>query len=351
MAGLASRLAQRGHQVSLLTFQGGEDQYAVADAVQRLRLPSTHGTGIPVLGRVQGLRRRWQTLADQLIASQPDVVLSFCDRNNVDVLIALGAATSQQTKLPVVVCERSDPSQQSAGRWRQVARRRLYSKAAAVVALTQTSANHLLPFGGNVVVIPSAVEEPTSFSDRDLACQQHSIVAAGRLEPEKGFDRLIKAFAMGLQASPAWKLIIHGQGSQLESLQDLAKQLGISERVTFPGWTSPLAPAIAEATVFCLSSRYEGFPSVVMEAMSMGVPTLSVDCESGPREIITHGVDGWLVEPTEEALAAGLKQLVENEAERERLGREGKKITQRFGWPAMVDQYERLLEECGQGTG
>ena len=350
MAGLASRLADRGHQVSLLTFQDGDDQYPVADAVQRLRLPQATGSSLPVVGRIQALRRRWRALGQQIVASRPDVVLSFCDRNNVDVLIALSEKGRQRTKVPVVVCERSDPSQQSAGRWRQIARRRLYPKAATVVALTKTAASYLSTFSGNVVVIPSAVDSPLVLSNRDQAGQQRSIVAAGRLEPEKGFDRLIRAFALGLGSNQDWKLIIYGQGSQLETLRDLAKQFSVDKRVNFPGWVSPLAPALAEATIFCLSSRYEGFPSVVMEAMSMGVPTISVDCESGPREIITQGVDGWLVEPTEAALAAGLKHLVADKPLRESLGQQGRKIAERLGWSAMVDQYESMLKTCSHDS-
>jgi glycosyltransferase involved in cell wall biosynthesis len=212
-----------------------------------------------------------------------------------------------------------------------------------VVALTDRAAEHLRSFSSRVCVIPSGIDPPQQLSDRSVAAENKRIVGAGRLEAEKGFDRLVEAFAHATATSPGWKLVIYGEGSLRQALQDRCAALGIDRRVEFPGWVSPLQPELAKATIFCLSSRYEGFPSVLLEAMSMGVPAISVDCESGPRKIIDHGLNGLLVEPTASGLADGLARWIRDADHRETLAKAGRNVLQRYSFDAMTDQYEALL--------
>jgi glycosyltransferase involved in cell wall biosynthesis len=273
------------------------------------------------------------------------VVLSFCDRTNIDVLLACNRAS-----LPLVISERSDPARQSLGPFWDSVRRRVYRRASAVIALTETAAKHLRPFSRSVHVVHSAIDAPPLLSNREQASRRKVIVGAGRLEQEKGFDRLLKAFAKATDDAPDWQLVIYGEGSQHKQLVRQASILGIQDRVDFPGWVRPLAEPLSEATLFCLSSRYEGFPSVLLEAMSMGVPVISVDCESGPRVIVDHGRNGLLVDPSVDGLAEGMTRLIKDRAERERLGREGKSVVEQFKWETMVDRYEAILRNAATQT-
>ncbi|QDV44816.1 alpha-1,4-N-acetyl-D-galactosaminyltransferase [Stieleria neptunia] len=343
MAGLTSRLTQRGHRVSLITFDdGSSDRHAVTESVHRVPLAlSSDARGL--LAKFHQVRARHRAIADLVDRLSPDVILSFCDRTNVDVLLA-----TDPSGPPVVVCERSDPARQSLGPIWNAVRRRQYKTAATVVALTETSARYLRPFSRSVAVVPSAVDPPPLTSDREPACARKQIAGVGRLEPEKGFDRLLIAFAQATSDDPQWRLVIYGEGSRRDALLAQARSLGISDRFELPGWVRPLAEPLSQATLFCLPSRYEGFPSALLEAMSLGIPSLSVDCESGPRVIIDHGRDGWLVESSVEGLRRGIAQLINDAQQREALGQAGTRIVDRFGWNSMVDRYEQLLRDVVQ---
>ncbi len=340
MAGLTSRLAERGHRVSLITFDdGASDRHVIAPSVRRITLAlSADARGL--LAKFRQVRARHHAIADAVERLRPDVVLSFCDRTNLDVLMA-----TDPSGPPVVVCERSDPARQSLGPFWNAVRRHKYRQAATVVALTETSASYLRPFSKSVTVIPSAVDRPPLTSDREQACARKRIAGVGRLEPEKGFDRLLIAFAQATTDDPSWQLVIYGEGTQRGALLAQAKSLGINDRLELPGWVRPLAEPLSQATLFCLPSRYEGFPSALLEAMSLGVPSLSVDCESGPRVIIDHGRDGWLVESSVEGLRGGIETLIADVRQREALGRAGIRIVDQFGWDTMVDRYEQLLRD------
>ncbi|MEO1525960.1 MAG: glycosyltransferase [Planctomycetota bacterium] len=338
MAGLASRLSERGHRVSLITYSRTDpDRYSVHQSVERHSLDVLSQSSFAPL-RILGPFRRQAMMKRVIEKIAPQIVLSFCDRNNIDVLMVL-----RKKQLPVIVCERSDPSKQSLGWiWNRV-RRMVYPAAAAVVALTENSSRHLGQFCDAVEVIPSAVDDPPTQSDRNVAAAQKQVVGVGRLEHEKGFDRLIKAFANATTEHPDWSLAIYGEGSQQAALEKLITERSLSGRVEFHGWVRPIWDSIARATMFCLPSRYEGFPSALLEAMAVGVPSISVDCESGPRAIVRTGENGLLVDPSVDGLTEGIRRWIEDPTERERIGQAGPAVTKEFGWTQMVDRYEALM--------
>lgn len=340
MASLCNRLAARSHQVTLITLDDGRrERHAVDDVVLRTRL-NVMSTSRGWLSKLVHTRTRIQRLRAAVVASTPDVVLAFCDRTNILTLMA-----TRGTGLPVVVCERSDPAQQRLGPMWERLRDRTYRRAAQITALTDTSAEHLrarIPVP--VSVIPSAVQSPPFASDRRLAIEAKRVIAVGRLEGEKGFDRLLTGFA-GLPGScDDWKLRILGEGTLRGELEAQVQSLGLGDRVEMPGWVENIWEELASATFFVLSSRYEGFPSALMEAMASGLPSLAVDCESGPRAVIQDPSWGLLVPNDDNALRDGLQRMMLDSDYRERLGAAGKGITECLGWDRMVDHYEQLLQ-------
>ncbi len=339
MASLASRLAARQHAVTLVTLDDGTNERHVVDpAVARRRLDlmrASHG----VVEKLLLTRLRTKRLRDAIADASPEVVLSFCDRTNILTLMAAGSLG-----VPVVVSERSDPSQQRLGGAWEFLRGRTYRRATAIVALTEASALHLRQrFAVPVRVIPSAVDVPPFVSDRAVASNARRIIGIGRLETEKGFDRLIEAFASVAERAPDWSLRILGEGSMRSRLQEQIGDLALTSKVAMPGWVRPVWDELAASTVFALPSRYEGFPSALLEAMAMGVPSVAVDCESGPRVIIDNESRGLLVPNGVAELANGLARLVEDADLRERIGRGGQDVIARFGWDALVDAYEEIL--------
>lgn len=169
------------------------------------------------------------------------------------------------------------------------------------------------------------------------------IVGMGRLSRQKGFDILMRAMA---EVRPRASLVLVGEGPEEGALRDLARQVGVSERVAFAGFLGNPYPVIAGASVFVLPSRYEGFPNALVEAMSLGVPCVASRCPTGPEEIVTDGVDGLLV-PVDDpwAVAAAVNRLLDDAALRDRLGRAARDRARAYDAPEVVRRFEALLDE------
>lgn len=358
MAALSSQLADRDHQVTLITLDdGAKDRHEVSPQVSRRSLDVMSESG-NLVTRLRRMRQRTLLLRAAIIESNPDVVLSFCDRTNILALLA-----TRPLSLPVVISERSDPSMQNLGNVWEWLRVRTYRRATKIIALTPESAKRLRAIAGKEVhVIPSAVDAPPqsiTSSTRTDANRNRRILAIGRLEHEKGFDRLIRAFApiaaasqetgveAEVEAEPkGWSLRILGEGSQREQLEQQARDLDLADRVTFPGWVKNVWEELSQATLFVLPSRYEGFPSALLEAMAAGVPSIAVDCESGPRAVINDSQCGLLVENSEQTLTEAMRTLIDDPERRIQVGLAGKKVIERFGWNAMTSAYEDVLREA-----
>jgi glycosyltransferase involved in cell wall biosynthesis len=170
----------------------------------------------------------------------------------------------------------------------------------------------------------------------------------GRLSPEKGFDLLIRAFAQVAASHPDWSLQILGEGEHRPALEALVHAFQLGDRVRLPGWVDQPESLLQQAALFVLSSRYEGFPNALLEAMASGLTCISFDCDSGPVEIIRHEVDGLLV-PAEDtdALARALERLMADEALRVRLALEATTVVARFGYDGVLEQWDRLVDAAG----
>jgi len=192
----------------------------------------------------------------------------------------------------------------------------------------------------NAVYAPSLTEEP-----KRAAGATKTAYAMGRLEHQKGFDILLRAFAAVKDKQSDWELTILGEGPLRADLERLIRELGLSGRAHLPGWVPNPARLLNDGDLFVLSSRFEGFPNSLCEAMACGIPVISTDCPTGPDGIVRHEVDGILV-PTEdvEALSAAMDRLMSNEEERRELARRAPEILERFAPDKVMGLWEDLLD-------
>jgi GalNAc-alpha-(1->4)-GalNAc-alpha-(1->3)-diNAcBac-PP-undecaprenol alpha-1,4-N-acetyl-D-galactosaminyltransferase len=259
------------------------------------------------------------------------------------------------TGVPVIVQEQIDPTQSPVGRIVRLLRRLLYKRASAVVVLTPGIAQWASSFVRSeaIHVIPNPVSHHFSKNGR-LGPEKggHRVIAIGRLEEQKGFDMLLRAFARSAQEHPDWSLEIIGDGSEREQLQALAAALRIGDRVNWERAVKEPEKELHRSDLFVLSSRYEGFPLVLLEAMACGLPVVSFDCRSGPREIIHDGEDGLLVPPNDiDALSRAMSSLMAAEDERKRLGERAAHIVERFGLAQIADMWNAVFEQVlGSGA-
>lgn len=200
---------------------------------------------------------------------------------------------------------------------------------------------------------PVAVECLTLRGDRSGAMERagatppvRSVLALGRLTRQKGFDYLLDAWAVVIRRVPDAHLTLVGEGEDKATLRARARRLGLGERVTFSPFVDDVAQLYRAASLFVLSSRFEGLPMVLLEAQTHGLPIVAFDCPYGPREIITDGIDGVLCEAgNPQALAEGLIRLLENSPEREAMSVAARQASGRYALPAVLDQWNRLFAE------
>ncbi|AGL17835.1 group 1 glycosyl transferase protein [Actinoplanes sp. N902-109] len=226
---------------------------------------------------------------------------------------------------------------------------RAYPRLAAVAVLTRADEAEYraaLADGVRLVRIPNGVPAAVAVPDQERA---PVVLAAGRLNRQKGFDLLIEAFATVHERHPEWQLHIFGWGKAREKLAAQIEASGLGGTVRLRGLTRDLDAEFAKVSVFALSSRKEGLPMVLLEAMGAGLPVVSFDCPTGPAEVVEDGVNGLLV-PAEDVagLAAGLCRLIEHPDEREKFGTAARGTSAQFAIPAVAARWEALFTELAQ---
>jgi glycosyltransferase involved in cell wall biosynthesis len=220
--------------------------------------------------------------------------------------------------------------------------RRHYPQLDALTVLTESDRGDYAGMAPVVERIPNAAPDTHGTV---AALNAKVIIAAGRLNTQKGFDRLIPAFAAVARAHPDWQLRIYGSGPERPALQRLIVEHGLWDNVFLMGRARDMGKQFVKASIFALSSRFEGFGMVLIEAMGHGVPVVSFDCPRGPSEIVNHGVDGVLVpEGDVVELGAALLELVGDDERRRRYGAAALESARRFGVGPVAERWEALLD-------
>lgn len=345
---LSNEWASRGEKITLiLTYSGrGECFYSLSDQVELIYLADLVGDGgrslISYLKRYLVLRR---FIADR----KPDLVLSFLTNVNVSAILA-----SLGLKIPIVVSERIHPALYNPGLIWRICRKLFYPLADLVVMQTSEGMDWLknnIPRAKglcipNPVVSPLPLVSPILKVDSVIREGRRFVLAVGRLDYQKGFDLLISAFSSVLQNSDQWDLVILGDGSERDNLTNIIFELGLEDRVFLPGRAGNIGEWYQRADIYVMSSRYEGFPNTLAEAMAYGCPVISYDCDTGPRDMIRNNINGCLVTPVGciPALAEALSTLIFDGDMRFSIGKHAKEIGERYSMTAIVNYWDRAFQ-------
>lgn len=200
----------------------------------------------------------------------------------------------------------------------------------------------------NVIYNPVVTPEIDKLSQEEanLNKDYDYIIAVGRLNIQKGFDTLLKVFKVISSALPSYRLLILGQGEELNNLKELACKLSLTEKVEFLGFQDNPYKYMAASKVFVLSSRWEGFGNVIVEAMACGTPVVSFDCPNGPAEIIHDYEDGILVSNQDiNHMADSIKKIIINTELHEHIRRNAKIRANDFTVEKIIKQYQDMINE------
>ncbi len=194
------------------------------------------------------------------------------------------------------------------------------------------------------------IHNPATFENIEniSECTNKIVIAVGRYTYQKGFDLLLKAWKEVARQHPDWELQIYGSGDKQPYL-DLADELGITDTCQLHPATNDIPARLAESSLLVLSSRYEGMPLVLGEAMGCGVPPVAFACPCGPRDIIQDGVDGLLVENGNIAqLTEKISYLIEQDELRKEMGKQALQSIKRFRPEYIMPQWDQLFKKLKQ---
>ena len=343
MSQMANYWAAHGWRVTLVTYDDERaSRYPLHHAVAYVPLGIAQ-TSVGAIEAFVSNLKRLGIIRKAIRRTNPDVVISFLDKINVRTIISCFGMTC-----PVIVSERVDPRGQSIGLVWDTLRRWTYRHATCLVAQT----NHALEYFPEVIrnkgiVIPNPVTVPQLSRSKGGDIRDKVVIGMGRLVHQKGFDLLVRAFSVVSRTHVDWSLVVWGDGELRHDLERLRDELGMLRRVSFAGWTEEPFNEMRRAGLFVLSSRYEGFPNVLVEAMACGAPVVSFDCASGPRQIISDGVDGVLVPVGDvHALAATMDRVMDDDSMRKRLGKSGAYVVERFRKERIMTMWGAAIREA-----
>lgn len=336
---IADHWTARGVDVEIASFDapGDPEFHRFGASVIRHRLgrnATGKGAGrVPKLDNLADLRRL-------LKQSHPDLVISFLTKNN---LLALIATTG--LAIPVVCCERNNPERQAKHPAWNMMLAIAYRRAKLIVCQTEAVKRCFPPaVRDRLRVIPNPI---SAWPQPRNSSPTRRIVAVGRLTEQKGFDILLDAFGGLGKVADGWQLDIFGEGPLRGELEAHIARTNIAGRACLKGNSETPGGWVEDAELFVLSSRYEGFPNVLGEAMAAGLPVIATRCDFGPAEMIEHGKSGLLVAPEDAgALGMALRQCIEDRGLRATLGMQAARAIRAFSPERVMLLWDEVLAEA-----
>lgn len=338
---LAAYCAQMGDDVTILTLDGGGSDYELA--------PSVSVVGLNVAGdsanKLESARRFLTTerkLRDWMKAEKPDAVLAFSSKLTMQLLLARAHGG------PVLICsERANPAfraESAATRMEQP----LLKKADGFIFQTQRVSLLFPPEmreRGTVIhnglFSPDIPEETVPFARH----RQKEICAVGRLDnDQKAYDVMLDAFALFREKHPEHVLHIYGSGGSEAAIRAQAAALGLADSVMLHGNLPHVIHEIKDMGMFVMTSRFEGMPNALIEAMACGLPCVCTDCDFGPAELLRDGENGLLV-PVDDvaAIAAAMGRIADDPVLAEKLSRGALEIRRTHGRETICGQYRDYI--------
>jgi glycosyltransferase involved in cell wall biosynthesis len=349
-ATLANFWARKRWEVTVVTLNPeSEDFYPLEPGVRRISLKLA-GDSSNLWDALRQNVRRVAALRRVLLQLGPDVALSMMSTPNV----LLAFASRNMPKLCTLGSEHCYPPHSPLGFVWSTLCSRMYGRLSAVVAMTRecaqwigahTSAAHISVIP-NPAVCPLPDNPPRIRPEALCPPERKVLLAVGRLNAVKNYEVLTRAFAELASKFPDWDLVILGEGPERSLLESGIRDRKLETRIFMPGIAGNVGAWFARADLYVMTSRSEGFPSALAEALAHGLPAVSFDCDTGPRDIIRHGIDGLLVPPDDcAALVNALGRVMGDAVLRKQLAARAHEASERFSIEKIAGMWEEMFRE------
>jgi glycosyltransferase involved in cell wall biosynthesis len=349
-ATLANFWARKRWDVTVVTLDPeSEDFYPLEPGVRRIALKLS-GDSRSVWDALRQNVRRVIALRRVMLQIRPDVALSMMSTPNV----LLAFASRKMSNVCTLGSEHCYPPHSPLGLIWSTLCSRMYGRLSAVVALTKECAQWIETHtsAARVSVIPNPAvwplpdNPPRIKPDSLCPAERKVLLAVGRLHAVKNYEVLIRAFSELAGKYRDWDLVILGEGPERPSLESGIRDRKMEARIFMPGIAGNVGAWLARADLYVMTSRSEGFPNALAEALSHGLPAVSFDCDTGPRDIIRHGIDGLLVPPDDSAALVDALDRVMGDAElRKQLAARAHDARDRFSVEKIAGMWEELFRE------
>lgn len=332
---LSSIFADNNHDVALITSFRVEKEYELNPKIKRYSLEKEEQ-------KSNFLKRnfsRIKKLKELCKKEKPDVLVSFMGENNFRAILA-----TRGLKTKTIVSVRNDPNKEYPTKLFKFLAKTLYKKADGVVFQTDDAKSWF----------PKRVQNKSrvimnQVSDKFFNIKKENeeyYVATGRLNQQKNYPMMIRAFARFVKDNPNEKLFIYGNGDLREDLDELIKNLNVEKNIVLKGSSSDIPSVLKNAKGFLLSSDYEGIPNGLLEAMAVGVPSISTDCPcGGPKMMINHNENGLLIPVGDEYKLYESLSSLENADLRKKISANAKKSAEKFKPEVIYENWEKYLKE------
>jgi len=335
MVNLANQFSKVGYEVLFITNFPAKIEYPLSAKIKRISLEkeeSKQNIWNKNISRIRALR-------DIIDANKPKYCIAFMMQNNVRLLLA-----TLFTGVKTIISIRTDPKRKYSGIKGYLIGKIFYRLADGVVFQTKEAQAY---FPCAIQKKSAIIWNPVSdkFYQTTLSENPHNIVTCGRLSGEKRQALLIRAFANIAHKFPTDNLLIYGQGPKENALRQLIGELKLQNRVFLMGQSRDIAKVLGNAKLFVLASSYEGMPNALMEALTVGVPSISTDCPcGGPHELITPKYNGLLIPCDEEkALIHAMDAMLSNPKQAVQMGENARKVAQSYRTDMIAQEWEKLL--------